>query len=66
MADAAKIVEALISEPNQSVAMQNYESEMKDRAGEEVRSSVANTTMLHDWNRVLESPLMKAGLQQNR
>ncbi|TVY51581.1 FAD-dependent monooxygenase cctM [Lachnellula cervina] len=66
MADAAKLVEALTSEPNQIVAIQNSELEMKDRAGEEVRSSVANTTMLHDWNRVLESPLMKAGLQQNR
>ncbi|TVY89983.1 FAD-dependent monooxygenase [Lachnellula willkommii] len=66
MADAGKLVEALTSEPNQSLAIHNYESEMKDRAGEEVRSSVANTTMLHDWNRVLESPLMKAGLQRNK
>ncbi|TVY36531.1 FAD-dependent monooxygenase, partial [Lachnellula occidentalis] len=66
MADAGKLVESLTSEPNQSSAIQAYESEMKDQAGEEVRSSVANTTMLHDWDRVLESPLMKAGLQQNK
>ncbi|TVY18833.1 FAD-dependent monooxygenase cctM [Lachnellula arida] len=35
MADAGKLVEALTSEPNQSLAIHNYESEMKDRAGEE-------------------------------
>ena len=36
---------------------------MKERAGEEVRVSVMNTTMLHDWNKVMESPVFKAGLK---
>jgi hypothetical protein len=37
---------------------------MKARAGDEVRISVMNTTMLHDWAKVLESPVMKAGLSK--
>ncbi|TVY42224.1 FAD-dependent monooxygenase [Lachnellula subtilissima] len=64
--DAGKLVQALTSAPNQSSAIQTYELEMTNRAGAEVRCSIANTTMLHDWNRVLESPLMKTGLQQNK
>jgi hypothetical protein len=40
-----------------------YEEEMKKRAGEEVRLSVLNTTMLHDWAKVIESPVFKAGLK---
>jgi len=66
IADAGKLVESLASESNQLSAIQNYETEMMDRAGEEVRSSVTNTTMLHDWNKVLESPVMRAGLRQNQ
>ncbi|KAL3425861.1 hypothetical protein PVAG01_02652 [Phlyctema vagabunda] len=48
---------------SQEQAIGTYEDSMKERAGEEVRSSVLNTTMLHDWQQVLNSPLMKHGLQ---
>jgi hypothetical protein len=35
---------------------------MKARGGEEVKLSEINTTMLHDWAKVLQSPLFTAGL----
>lgn len=35
---------------------------MKERAGTEVRLSGENTKMVHAWEKVLESPLMKHGL----
>lgn len=34
---------------------------MIERAGEEVRMSVGNTEMLHDWDRFLNSPFFKMG-----
>jgi hypothetical protein len=45
--------------------IEQYETEMMARSGEEVRSSVMNTSMLHDWAKVLESPVMKSGLKKN-
>jgi len=41
-----------------------FEDEMIARAGEEVRGSTANTSMLHDWNKVLQSPVFQKGLSQ--
>lgn len=35
---------------------------MKERAGTEVRLSSENTKMVHVWEKVLESPIMKHGL----
>jgi len=64
ISDAGRLVEIFSSEANQTYAIETYEAEMKARAGEEVRVSVMNTTMLHDWAKVLESPVMKAGLKQ--
>ncbi|PQE21575.1 FAD binding domain-containing protein [Rutstroemia sp. NJR-2017a WRK4] len=65
IADAGKIVALLKSETlDQASAIAQYEEEMKARAGEEVRLSVMNTTMLHDWTKVLESPVMRAGLNK--
>ena len=52
----------LKTESSVSSAIEKYEAEMKARAGEEVRLSVMNTTMLHNWAKVLESPVFKAGL----
>lgn len=47
-------------------ALNNYEKEMKSRAGEEVRLSVLNTKMLHDWKLVMESPVMTKGLKKDK
>ncbi|KIX02974.1 uncharacterized protein Z518_06524 [Rhinocladiella mackenziei CBS 650.93] len=38
-----------------------YQTELVDRAGEEVRLSKENTEMLHDWERVANSPIMQRG-----
>jgi 2-polyprenyl-6-methoxyphenol hydroxylase-like FAD-dependent oxidoreductase len=62
--DAGKLVGFLTSEMNQKSAIEKYEAEMKARAREEVRISVMNTTMLHDWEKVMKSPVMTAGLKK--
>ncbi|CZR60097.1 related to monooxygenase [Phialocephala subalpina] len=64
--DAGKLVDAITKETSLAAAIEKYEAEMKERAGEEVRLSVLNTTMLHDWAKVMESPVFKAGLQKNK
>jgi 2-polyprenyl-6-methoxyphenol hydroxylase-like FAD-dependent oxidoreductase len=62
--DAGKLVGFLISKLSQKAAIEKYEAEVKARAGEEVRISVMNTTMLRDWGRVMKSPVMTAGLKK--
>ncbi|KAL8903044.1 MAG: hypothetical protein Q9171_007529 [Xanthocarpia ochracea] len=42
-----------------------YEEEMIKRGGEEVRLGEMNTKMLHDWDKVLQSPVLKKGLKQS-
>lgn len=43
-------------------AIREYEEEMIERAGGEVRMSTTNTEMVHDWSKVQESPIMKSGM----
>ncbi|KAN0102818.1 FAD/NAD(P)-binding domain containing protein [Hyaloscypha variabilis] len=62
--DVGKLVGFLALEADQKLAIDKYEDEMKARAGEEVQISVMNTAMLHDWEKVMKSPLMKAGLRK--
>lgn len=42
-------------------AIDAYQGEMIERAGEEVKLGVVNTEMLHDWNRFSQSALMQKG-----
>jgi 2-polyprenyl-6-methoxyphenol hydroxylase-like FAD-dependent oxidoreductase len=42
-----------------------YEVEMVARAGQEVRQSTSNTVMVHDWDRVLQSPVLTKGLKKD-
>lgn len=58
--DAGKIVKLLVgtSGRSQSEIVDVYETEMRARAGEEVRLSELNSYMLHDWSRLKDSPLM--------
>ena len=44
--------------------MERYKDDMVRRAGEEVRLSAKNTQMLHDWEMVMNSPVVKSGLNQ--
>ena len=43
-----------------------YEDGMVRRAGEEVRLSAKNTQMLHDWEMVMNSPVVRSGLNQGK
>ncbi|KAH6654962.1 hypothetical protein BKA67DRAFT_656932 [Truncatella angustata] len=62
--DAGKIVKLLSTSKgrSQSEIIDVYETEMRARAGEEVRLSEMNSRMLHDFSRLQESPLMKRSL----
>ncbi|KAL8706784.1 MAG: hypothetical protein Q9201_000210 [Fulgogasparrea decipioides] len=66
--DASKLCKALINIWNDSKgkasAIDEYESEMILRGGEEVRLGELNTKMLHDWEKVTKSPVMLKGLKQ--
>lgn len=42
-------------------AIADYEVEMKDRAGLEVRLSSENSRMVHIWDEVMQSPIMTKG-----
>jgi hypothetical protein len=53
-------------EAQQGAAIDAYETELKARGGEEVKLSEINTRMLHDWEKVLESPLFTAGMTANK
>jgi 2-polyprenyl-6-methoxyphenol hydroxylase-like FAD-dependent oxidoreductase len=69
--DAAKLLKAVSTFWHddgvalQKDAIQEYEGEMKERAGTEVRIGTANTEMLHDWEKALQSPLFSKGLNKS-
>ncbi|KAF2199401.1 FAD/NAD(P)-binding domain-containing protein [Delitschia confertaspora ATCC 74209] len=51
---------------NQKELITKFEEEMIGRSGEEVRGSSTNTGMLHDWEKVMESPVFTKGLNKNQ
>ncbi|EGD85013.1 hypothetical protein H112_08736 [Trichophyton rubrum D6] len=65
--DAAKLVNAVTDAvsglSSQATSISAYEDEMIARAGTEVRLSTVNTEMLHDWERVLASPVLTSGMK---
>jgi 2-polyprenyl-6-methoxyphenol hydroxylase-like FAD-dependent oxidoreductase len=69
IADATVLVSELKATVagNQSVqeALDAYQKEMIARAGEEVKLSLVNTEMLHDWSRFQDSPIMQRGGDPN-
>ncbi|KAI0166803.1 FAD/NAD(P)-binding domain-containing protein [Hypoxylon sp. FL1284] len=64
LADSYKLVEILseLDKRPQAELITEYDTEMRARAGEEVRLSEMNTLMLHDWARAKESPIMTRGV----
>ncbi|KAL9599940.1 MAG: hypothetical protein Q9219_003502 [cf. Caloplaca sp. 3 TL-2023] len=44
--------------------IQDYEVEMIKRGSDEVRLGEMNTKMLHDWDKVMQSPVIQKGLKQ--
>lgn len=65
IADASFLVRKLKSaaagESSFAEAVDAYQAEMIDRAGDEVRTSIVNTEMLHDWSRMMDSAIMQRG-----
>ncbi|KAF2401057.1 FAD/NAD(P)-binding domain-containing protein [Trichodelitschia bisporula] len=60
-----EIVAARDGEKTVEEALAAYQAEMVPRAGEEVRLSMLNTEMLHDWERAINSPLLQKGGHAN-
>lgn len=52
-----------ISEQSLQEVIQRFESEMIARGQEEVTCSVENGYMLHDWNKVKQSPVFNRGFK---
>ena len=48
------------------ICIEEYEREMIDRGGEEVRLGEMNSKMLHDWEKALQSPTFMKGLSPLR
>lgn len=46
-------------------AVGGYETEMIARGGEEVRLSKMNTEMVHQWDKLMQSPLFQKGVKRN-
>ena len=66
VADVAKLIEGLTAVrdgkgPSQADAIALYEKEMIERGKNEVESSVENTTMLHTWDKLMQSALVTSG-----
>ncbi|KAK6849655.1 FAD/NAD(P)-binding domain-containing protein [Apiospora arundinis] len=62
--DAGHIVRLLAEQGDRPLndVINEYEAEMRPRAGEEVRLSEMNSYMLHDWDKLSQSPFMTASL----
>lgn len=61
-----ELAEAVEGRKTMEEAVVTYEKEMTARAGEEVRISRMNTEMMHDWERLQQSPFMQRGGDKNK
>ena len=65
IADAVKLLGCLNSvvtnESTLDEAVSDYVTEMITRSGDEVAVSKENTEMLHDWKRMMDSPIVQRG-----
>jgi hypothetical protein len=68
-ADATHYVDAIKSIQDQKMSLAEaiaaYDTEMIARGGEEVRVSRINTDMVRDWENLMESPMMKMGIEKS-
>ncbi|KNG44678.1 fad binding domain-containing protein [Stemphylium lycopersici] len=65
--DAGKLCEAITrirAGDNRQAALEAFEDEMIKRGGTEVRDGTANTTLLHNWDLVRQSPLFTKGMKK--
>ena len=65
IADARSLVlkfqEILAGKLKVEDAVHAYQKEVIERAGDEVKLSLENTEMLHDWSRMANSAIMQRG-----
>jgi len=61
-----ELADAVAGNKDVHEAVNSYEKEMIARVGEEVRISRMNTEMMHDWERLRESPFMQRGGDKNK
>ena len=63
--DAAKLRDVLVQVQNggdRKALVTQFEDEVIARGGKEVRDGTANTTLLHDWEKVKQSPFFTRGV----
>ena len=66
--DAAKLRDALVEcqrGGDRAALITAFEDEVIERGGTEVRDGTMNTMLLHDWERVKQSPLFTKGVTKN-
>jgi 2-polyprenyl-6-methoxyphenol hydroxylase-like FAD-dependent oxidoreductase len=69
--DAANLLDAITkskesdSETSRADAISQYEEEVRQRAGNEVRTCTMNTGMIHNWQKAMNSPVMRMGMKKN-
>ncbi|KAJ4371964.1 hypothetical protein N0V83_003737 [Neocucurbitaria cava] len=66
--DAGKLRDALVQIQeggDRAALITAFEDEVIKRGGTEVRDCTANTTLLHDWERVKQSPFFTKGMKKN-
>lgn len=70
IADAANMTKLLAAvkagSKSQEEAVEEYVEELVQRAGEEVKMSIVNTDMLHDWEKTVNSPIFRKGGHANQ
>lgn len=66
--DAAKLRDTLVEVHkggDRKALITKFEEEVIARGGKEVRDCTANTQLLHDWEKVKESPFFKQGMKRS-
>lgn len=63
--DAGKIVDLLTNQGSRPLKdiVDEFETEMIERGGKEVRLGELNSRMVHDWEAIMKSPLITAGVK---
>ncbi|KAL8974400.1 MAG: hypothetical protein Q9197_001369 [Variospora fuerteventurae] len=59
----AQVKHAVSGEKNWRAALADYEEELVPRGSEEVKCSLENGIMLHDWEKVKQSPVFTTGFR---
>lgn len=69
IADSARYIAAMAKVETNAASLEDavaqYDAEMIARGGEEVRVSKMNTEMIHQWENLMQSPVMQRGAARN-